>query len=307
MFGRTVRHLNNASISREISRGVRSSERSFSAITSSRKLAARLTQRQIPVTPYTSSRSYAKRSGMDKNEAPKLRYIFYVFLFSSATLYLAGQKVDKSKKPKTSFNSDREFLDYERETGLKRRHKLIDNELNDKFKFYVVPYVHADETVTKIANRLQALEPEKNVRIIDPQELIEQELKDESRKYSYLLQDLKEQGKSFPRGLITALIKEELQIFLTTRSGTFDTNFILKNYPQSTEEAIKFENDVSGIQKCLILHYDVMNELKNEDVDKVRLINNVHGYFETVGRARTITSRFDEMDEKLMEIALEDF
>lgn len=260
-----------------------------------------------PMISASFTRNYARRSGMDKNEMPKIRYFFYVFVFSSAVLYFASQKVDKVQKPKTSFASDREYLEYERETGLRRRHKLIDNELNDKFKFYVVPYVHSDETTQKLANRLQELEPEKNVRIMDPEQLVEQEIKDETRKYCYLLQELKEQGRAFPRGLITALIKEELQIFLTTRSGTFDTNFILKNYPQTSEEAIKFENDVSGIQRCLILHYDVLNELKNEDAEKIRLINNVHGYFETVGRAKTITSKFDEMDAKLQEIALEDF
>ncbi|CUM48758.1 Altered inheritance of mitochondria protein 36, mitochondrial [Debaryomyces fabryi] len=235
-----------------------------------------------------------------KNEPPKLRFLFYMFIFASGVLYVAGNRLDK-KKTKNSF-TEKEFEEYEITSGLKRRSKLISTKDAEKYKFYVVPYVHQNEFITKIAEKLG----DKEVRVIDPEELIKREREDESRHYSYLLQDLKQEGKQLPKGLVTALIKDDIKFYLNTRKGTFDTNFVIKNYPQTTDEAIKFENDISDIQKCIVLHYDMLNELKkNKGDEKARLINNVVGYFETVNKASVITAKHDELDDKLQEISLE--
>ena len=95
---------------------------------------------------------------------------------------------------------------------------------------------------------------------------------------------------------------------MNTREGAFDTNYIIKNYPQTTNEAIKFENDVSDIAKCLVLHYDMENELpKHKNDEEMRSIKNVEGYFDSVGKTKTLTSKYDEMDAKFEEIMLEDF
>ena len=99
-----------------------------------------------------------------------------------------------------------------------------------------------------MANLLQHKDENATVKIIDPAQLIEEQKKDEGMKYHYLLEDLDEQGRPYPPGLITAVIKQEIYKILNTREGTFDTNFIIKNYPQTTNEAIKFENDISDIQ-----------------------------------------------------------
>jgi hypothetical protein len=230
-----------------------------------------------------------------------------MFVISCGALYFAANSMEKGKRPKVSFESEREFREYEESTGLKRRTKLINFEKNHHYKFYVIPYVHQDETVTKIADRLKEIDEGKQVKIIDPKQLVEQEKQDESRKYCYLLQDLDAEGKSYPKGLMTALIKEEVHNFLNTRMGTFDTNFIIKNYPQSTDDAIKFENEVSDVQKCLILHYDILNELKkNNSPEIARSIENVAGYFETVNRVKTLTYKYDEMDSALKDFILED-
>lgn len=247
-----------------------------------------------------------KSTNSKQKEVPKVRYIFYLAVASWGVLFLATSQINKSK-PKTTFNSEREFKDYEESTGLRRRNKLINYEKNSHYKFYAVPYVHLQETVDEISAKLQEYDPAKQVKVIDPLELIDAEKNDESRKYCYLLQDLDANKKPYPKGLITALIKEEVQLFLNTRLGTFDTNFILKNYPQTTEDAIKFENEVSDVQKCLAIHYDLMNEVsKSKTADEKRMIDNVVGYFETVGRVKQLVWKKDELDDKLKDFLLED-
>lgn len=259
---------------------------------------------RVPIKPFNMApfntvrpQFYSTKANKDQ---PKVRYLFYMFFFSSGILYFAGHSLT-NKKPKTSF-TEKEFEEYQHASGVKRRTKLISNEDNEKYRFYVVPYVHKDEFVTKLAEKLG----DKEVRIIDPEELIQREKDDENRPYAYLLQDLTATGKPFPKGLITALIKEDIKFYLNTRKGTFDTNFIIKNYPQTTDEAIKFENDVSDIQKSVVLHYDILNELsKNKNEDETRLLNNVLGYFETVGKSKVIVAKHDELDDKLQDITLE--
>lgn len=246
--------------------------------------------------------------GTPKKDVPRIRYLFYMTVLSWGFLYLATGQINKPK-PKTSFESEREFKEYEESTGLRRRNKLINFEKNSHYKFYAVPFVKSDEEIESIAEKLQHYDPEKQVKVIDPKQLIEIEKTDESKKYCFLLQDLDASHRSYPKGLITALIKEEIQLFLNTRSGTFDTNIILKNYPQTTEDAIKFENDVSDIQKCLVFNYgdDLVSESSAtiSPQDK-RAIDNVVGYFETVGRVKHLNWKKDQSQDKLREFLLED-
>ncbi|KAG2732741.1 hypothetical protein G9P44_003731 [Scheffersomyces stipitis] len=252
-------------------------------------------------------RNYASTIRPPQN-TPRLRYLFYMFCFSSVLLYFVGKKVDKKKQPKTSFNSEREFQEYEEATGLKRRYKLINHDKNKNYKFYAIPYAFSDKTVDEIADKIKKHDNGKQVKIIDPAVLIEQEKEDESKKYCYLLQDLELSRSPYPKGLITALVKEEIQFYMNTRNGTFDTNFVLKNFPQSTDEAIKFENDVSDIQKCIILQNDFNSELDSDkSATTARSIRNVKGYFETVGRTKEIVQKGGAVDKQIKEIISDDF
>lgn len=227
-------------------------------------------------------RTYAGSSS--DQSPPRLRYLFYMFLASTGALYLAGKSVDGRKKPQNSFESERELKEYEQDTGLKRRSKMIPFEKNENYKFYVLPYVHSLEAVEKLSAQLAKLDG-KVVKVLDPVTLIEAEKKDESKKYCFLLQDLDRSEQPLPKGLVTAIVKEEIQLFLNTRGAIFDTNFIIQNYPQTTEEAIKFENDISDVQKCLVYESD-LNELSKGDAAGLhRSIENVVGYFDTVGKS----------------------
>lgn len=242
----------------------------------------------------------------ERKKEPVIRYLFYMLVASWVAIYFVANRVDKKKPPQQSF-TEREFQLYEEETGLKRRNKLISHTMNSKYKFYVIPYVHDEEELKKVANLLQHKDENATVKIIDPAQLIEEQKKDKGMKYHYLLEDLDEQGRPYPPGLITAVIKQEIYKILNTREGTFDTNFIIKNYPQTTNEAIKFENDISDIQKCLILHYDMLNELpKNKTDEEQRAIKNVDGYFNSVGKSKTLVEKFDPMDKEFEDIMLED-
>lgn len=245
------------------------------------------------------------KPGKKQGDGPRIRYLFYMLVLSWVVLYFVTGKMDK-KKPQTLFESEREFREYEERTGLKRRSKLVNHELNDHYRFYVIPYVTDDAVVDEVTKQIKQLDPAKQVKVIDPTALIAKEKEDETRRYCYLLQDLDEKHKSYPKGLITTLIKNEVREFMNTRLGTFDTNFVIKNYPQATDEAIKFENDVSDIQKCLVVHYDIVNHLP-ENPDLARRINNVVGYFNTVGRTKELVLKHnDRMDKELKEIMLED-
>ncbi|CAI5756633.1 unnamed protein product [Candida verbasci] len=242
-----------------------------------------------------------------KKEEHRVRYILYMVALSWVAMYFVGNNLEK-KRPSMQNLTEREFNEYELKTGIKRRNKLINDKLAQKYKFYVIPYIKQDEELDEIVTKLKQKDSSYNIKVIDPKQLIEEEKADDSRKYSILLQTLESQKKSFPPGLITAIIKDYLNTFINTREGTFDTNFIIKNYPQTTNEAIKFENDVSDICKCLILHYDIINELpKVKNDEEVRDIKNVDGYFNTIGKSKTIVSKWDEMDTKLEEIMLEDY
>lgn len=240
-----------------------------------------------------------------RKKEPVLRYLFYMIVLSWGFIYYVANRVDK-KTVKKDF-SEREFQQYEEATGVKRRNKLISGDLSSKYKFYVIPYINDNEQLDKIVNLLKSKDEGTHVKIIDPSELIEQQKQDEGLRYHYLLHDLEEQKRPYPQGLITALVKQEINNYLNTRQGTFETNFIIKNYPQTTAEAIKFENDVADVQKCLILHFDMLNELpKYKNEEEQRAIQNVDGYFDSVGRAKTLIDKFDPMDEEFEEIMMED-
>lgn len=231
--------------------------------------------------------STQKRKVVRPENAPRIRYLVMMVALSFGFLHFVTTKVDK-KAPKVSF-SEREFQQYERETGLKRRHKLISHEKNDQYAFYVVPYCH---DVKKAEKELSAKLPkDRQVKIVEPTELIKREIEDE-KKYCYLLQDLQALSRPMPRGLITALIKEEVELFMNTTKGQFDTNIVVLNYPQSTEEAIKFENDISDVRTCIKLEDDYARNLKSDlSDDDVRKVNNVFGYFDTVDKVTTVNSK----------------
>lgn len=212
----------------------------------------------------------------NRPESPKFRYLLYVFFFSTGLLVLATRKVDKRSSPKQSF-TEREFKDYERTSGIKRRHKLVTD--SSKYEFYAVPYANSSASLDPV---LALLPRDKEVKVIDTQALIEQEIADDERRYSYLLQDLRASKKPLPKGLVTALIKQEIKFFLNTTKGTYDTAFVIKNYPQDTYEASKFENEIADITKVV-----VTLEIKadtGKTPEQVRLVNNVIGYFDTVDK-----------------------
>lgn len=237
---------------------------------------------------------------------PRIRYIAYIVAISWVAIWFVSGQVDKKKTKQ--YMSEREFQEYEQSTGIKRRHKLIGPDLNSKYKFYVLPYIHSEDQLQKIESSLKKADPSRKIVVLDPSELVAQEKADEGKRYSALINELDASHKPYPSGLITAILKHHLSFLMNTREGTFDTNYIIKNYPQTTSEAIKFENDVSDIAKCLVLNYDMENELpKHKNDEEVRSIKNVEGYFDSVGKTKTLTSKYDEMDAKFEEIMLEDF
>ncbi|KAI3406760.1 AIM36 [Candida oxycetoniae] len=248
-------------------------------------------------------RNYA--SIKNSEQQPRVRYILYMIALSWAGVWFVSGRVDKKKPMQSMTESD--FRKFEESTGIKRRHKLIGSDIKDKYKFYVIPYIYTENLLQKVEESLRKADPSRKNIVIDPVKLISQEKQDEGLRYSALLNELDALRKPYPPGLITAIIKEHIRFFINTREGTFETNFIIINYPQTTSEAIKFENDVGDIDKCLIMHFDTINELpQHKNDEQVRNIQNVDGYFDSVGKCQRMVSKFDIMDEKFEEIMLED-
>lgn len=224
-----------------------------------------------------------KKTPVRMEKQPRIRYLFLMVCVSFGALHFVTTKVDR-KAPKTSF-SEKEFEQYEKETGLRRRTRLIPHEKNNQYTFYAVPYAASVEQAVLLLQK--ALGQTRNVKVIDPQVLLEKELEDEGR-YSYLLQEIRALGRQMPVGLLTALVKQEVALFTNTTNGQYDTNIVLVNYPQSTEEAIKFENDVSDIEQCVVMKKDLDSAGPDLGDDGLRRVANVIGYFDTVDKVRNM-------------------
>lgn len=215
-------------------------------------------------------------SSSNKKSEPRIRYLAYMFVLSSALVYFGTKQVNR-KRVKKSFGSEQELNEYEQLTGIRRRTRLITD--NTKYKFYSVPHVEDENLISCLSDKLA---PTK-VKIIDPQQLVEIERQDESRRYSILLNDLHKNNEPLPTGLITALVKAEIGLYINTSQGIYDTNFILKNYPKNTSEASKFETDIASIEKVFGLKNEI-TDVKGTAKD-VRNLHNVVSYFETVGKS----------------------
>ncbi|KAF3992438.1 hypothetical protein FT663_00718 [Candidozyma haemuli var. vulneris] len=225
--------------------------------------------------------STAPKKIRSPDQGPKLRYLFMVVLASYGLLHLATQRMDKVKKPQTSF-SEREFQEHEKQNVLKRRTKVVPPEKRDQYNFYVVPFVKSKESIVDVLKG--KLSSGREVKVIDPAELLEKELESEGR-YSYLIEDIKATGRQVPKGLVTALVKNEVNLFMNTTKGQYDTDIVLVNYPQTTDEAIKFENDISDIHTCFVPENE--DVFKNSfDKEELRKITNVKGYFDIVKKVQ---------------------
>lgn len=248
-------------------------------------LSLRTTPMKSPFMPglspavLMSARMYSRRTPLGKKKSHRIRSLFFMLAASWGLLLFVTSRVNR-KAPKTTF-THREYEAYEMESGLKRRLKLITREQREKYKFYAVPYC---SDVRKCQEALEkALGSDLPQKIINPTDLITKELEEEG-KYSYLLEQIKSTSRQLPPGLLTALVKQEVQLFTNTSNAQFDTNIFLMNYPQTTEEAIKFENDIADFEACLVTPEDFDKNLVKADDEIQRTIKNVYGYFEILDK-----------------------
>lgn len=221
-------------------------------------------------------------------KGPKFRYLVYTFMFSTAALVFVSLKVDKKTRPRTLF-LEQEFEEHEAQMGLKRRHKVVEDA---SVKFYVLPCVD-DGALERLRRATPAV-------VIDPRECEQRVLADPSAKFHALLEELAATRKPWPKGLVTALVKERVQQEM--RDGA-PRAFFIKNYPLNTDEAIKFENDVGDVTQCLVFP-DAIERQQSPEAE--RLVRNVVGYFDTVGKLRTVRTLYDELDSILAEVVLDD-
>lgn len=227
-------------------------------------------------TPLSRNAHRTRSTLVRPENAPRVRYLLMVVAALWAFLYFVSGRVEKTLK--RSLFTEKEFEEYERESGLKRRHRLIPSTMNNKYRFYLFPYAKSE---TAAVNALATSTRE--TKVINPEELVRREI-EEGGKYLFLLQELSEQNSDFPRGLLTALVKQEVELYVNTTKGQYDTDFVLFNYPRTPEEAIKFENDISEVESCLIPESFESGVTSND----ARNIKNIVGYFDVLHKVKFV-------------------
>lgn len=208
----------------------------------------------------------------------RIKYLFYTFIFSSAVLYFVTKKISP-KTFKHSFKDEKELQMYN--LGIRRRNKLITSNKNEFISFFVFPYISNNDQFESFISKLKLDNNSKNFQCIDPNDLILNEKKDSTRKFSTYLNGLEKKKKPIPNGLITTLVKNEIAEILKSQKIPVSTIFLIKNFPQTIDEVINFENDISDIQKCYILDSDYKQNFENE---KFRNVKKVSEYLNLFGK-----------------------
>lgn len=194
----------------------------------------------------------------DPNRGPRFRNFIAIGIISYVILAQVVEAVNKNNpKPKTM--SEREYQI--QQLKLKRRKAFFTQD--DKNVWFVKS--NTDE---------QSLEGLKldGFEVINPNDLIEAEKKDETSLFNALLND--PETKEIPVGLIVDLILKKLK-------SSESKKFLVINYPTDIKESVKFEEKVVTIKKLIYL--------KNSEKDD----DDVVKYYKTVGKVDEVESTND--------------
>lgn len=200
-------------------------------------------------------RMYA--AGSKRDEPPSFKTIALVGLIGTAIFVKAVENLDQNK-PRNSF-SEYEFDNVM--SGLRRRIALFKQ---DELKVSCI----------QRGTPLKSVNIPENAKVIKPLEVLQYFRNLPEDKYSALLnENFDIYGDSYierlPEGLIVALMGK----YMKEKCEKGDDVYIL-DFPNSVSDAIKFENEVSVIDK-------VVSEKSNSDSAVVK-------YYETVNKVESV-------------------
>lgn len=218
-----------------------------------------LFKNQAPIVKSTT-RCLSTKPNPDPNRGPRFRNFVAIGIISYVILAQVVEAVNK-ENPKPRSMSESEYQ--KQQMKLKRRKAFFSQD--DKKVWFVKS--DADEESLKNL-KLDGFE------VINPNDLIEAEKKDEESLFNALLND--PETKKLPIGLLVDLILKKLK-------SSESKEFIVINYPPDIKESVKFEEKVVTIKKLIHLK---KSETEQEDDDVVK-------YYKTVGKVDEIKSTDD--------------
>ncbi|GMG21481.1 unnamed protein product [Ambrosiozyma monospora] len=225
-------------------------------------------------------RSYAWSN--KREDGPKARYFFLVGIVGTAIFALVVSKIDAQDPAKSLAKKKNSMSEEEWEQQLiNLRRKTLAFKPSEA-EFYLVPNgCNNDKKVKQLVEKLEAGE-DNSVGTIDLNQLIDEQLTSEmGSKYGAVLKstldttDLKSNGCHYKfsyklaPGIFTKLVYNKV-VSLRKEHPEY-TRFVLLNYPNTIQEAVKFEQDVA-VSKKLVL-------FGTEEKD-----NDIVEYFNTVDK-----------------------
>ncbi len=197
-------------------------------------------------------------TNIDKSEAaPSFKTIFLVGIVGTAIFVKAVESLEQNK-PKTTFTPS-EFDTVM--SGLRRRVAIFGQEDLD---------LHCIRSGTP----LKKLKLSKEAKIIRPSEVAEFYRNKSDDKYYALLNEIYEkEGESYMKHLPKGLNVEIIGRYMRDNCKKGDTVYLL-DFPENIKDAIKFENEVSVIDKVI--------------VPKSSSDDEVSQYFKTVNKVDTV-------------------
>ncbi|GME73042.1 unnamed protein product [Ambrosiozyma monospora] len=217
-----------------------------------------------------------------RDEGPKARYFFLIGIVGTAIFALVVSKVDAQDPAKSLAKKKNSMSEEEWEQQLINLGRKTLAFKPTEAEFYFVPNgCNNDKKVKQLVEKLEAGN-DNSVGTIDLNELIDEQFNSENgSKYGALLKstldstDLKSNGCHYKfsyklaPGIFTKLVYNKV-VSLRKEHPEY-TRFVLLNYPNTIQEAVKFEQDVA-VSKKLVL-------LGTEEKD-----NDIVEYFNTVDK-----------------------
>lgn len=217
-----------------------------------------------------------------RDEGPKFRNFLLVGLIGTGIFVLVVKRVDQEDPTKSLAKRKTSYSEEEWANISVKRKQLVFKP--DEADIYLVPYGSNSKIINNLKNKLEKKD-QGEIKFIDLNNLIENQMSEAGTKYGQLLSETKENFDPNSKtckytftyrlasGIFTKLISDELK---AARSESPDIKqFVLLNYPNSIKEAVAFDRDVANTTNLV-----VTGDEKKDD--------SIVDYFNTVNKVVTV-------------------
>ncbi|QPG73431.1 hypothetical protein FOA43_000741 [Brettanomyces nanus] len=250
-----------------------------------------MTQRKPRIVRRMYSSGFKNDDGM--NNKFFARWFIIVALFGTAVFVKIAHSIKEDKHNTTFKNKNKSYSPEEWQERIadikKKRFSFTSGE-----EFYLFPFPpnssnSADQLVKKLGGQ-------ESVGVIDLNQLIKEQLEDPNSQFGRLLNDTldKEDDKLdachykftyvLAPGVFTQLVKDRALKLREENSKI--SRYVVLNYPNTIEEAVKFEQKVATVTKLLFSGKEPKD-------------NNIVDYFSTVDKVQSV-DKIPKMEPKLI-------